>query len=102
MLLLGWMATGCSDNEAIIIENEITQEGAVTLVLKGYENASEGFSICQPEGFTYPFYIQDRTFHGDVYWFVRSDAGRLDAMQTLGCYAGYSGAGKRLATIYRH
>ena len=61
MLLLGWMATGCSDNEAIIIENETTQEGAVTLVLKGYESASEGFSICQPEGFTYPFYIQDRT-----------------------------------------
>ena len=46
MLLLGWMATGCSDNEAIIIENETTQEGAVTLVLKGYESASEGFSIC--------------------------------------------------------
>ena len=83
MLLLGWMATGCSDNEAIIIENEITQEGAVTLVLKGYESASEGFSICQPEGFTYPFYIQDRTFHGDVYWFVKSDAERLDAMQDI-------------------
>ncbi|MDN0079212.1 DNA/RNA non-specific endonuclease [Bacteroides gallinaceum] len=83
MLLLGWMATGCSNNEAIIIENEITQEGAVTLVLKGYESASEGFSICQPEGFTYPFYIQDRTFHGDVYWFVKSDAGRLDAMQDI-------------------
>ena len=83
MLLLGWMATGCSDNEAIIIENETTQEGAVTLVLKGYESASEGFSICQPEGFTYPFYIQDRTFHGDVYWFVKSDAERLDAMQDV-------------------
>lgn len=83
MLLLGWMATGCSDNEAIIIENETTQEGAVTLVLKGYESASEGFSICQPEGFTYPFYIQDQTFHGDTYWFVRSDAGRLDAMQDI-------------------
>ena len=83
MLLLGWMATGCSDNEAIIIENETTQEGAVTLVLKGYESASEGFSICQPEGFTYPFYIQDRTFHGDVYWFVKSDAERLDAMQDI-------------------
>ena len=83
MLLLGWMATGCSDNEAIIIENEITQEGAVTLVLKGYESALQGFSICQPEGFTYPFYIQDRTFHGDVYWFVKSDAERLDAMQDV-------------------
>lgn len=83
MLLLGWMATGCSDNEAIIIENETTQEGAVTFVLKGYESSSQGFSVCQPEGFTYPFYIQDRTFHGDVYWFVRSDAERLDAMQDV-------------------
>ena len=80
MLLFGFIVVGCSDNDTITIENETTQEGAFTLVLKGYESASEGFSVCQPEGFTYPFYIQDKTFHGDVYWFSKSDAGRLDAM----------------------
>ena len=80
LLFLSCMAVGCSDNDTIIIENETTQEGAITLILKGYEDISEGFSVCQPEGFTYPFYIQDQTFHGDVYYFVKSNAERLDAM----------------------
>lgn len=80
MLLFGFMAMACSDNDTINFENETTQEGAVTFVLKGYEDRSEGFSVCQPEGFTYPFYIQDKTFHGDVYYFVKSTAHRLDDM----------------------
>ena len=41
MLLFGFIVVGCSDNDTITIENETTQEGAVTLVLKGYESASD-------------------------------------------------------------
>lgn len=84
LLLAGWLVAGCSNDDVIVAEGiETTQEGAVTLVLKGYESSSEGFSICQPEGFTYPFYIQGKAFHGNAYWFKESDAERLDAMQEV-------------------
>ena len=84
MLLIGFIAVGCSDNETPVVESiETTQEGAVIQVLEGYESVSQGFSICKPEGFTYPFYIQDKTFHGDVYYFVKSNAERLDAMSEV-------------------
>ena len=83
MLLIGWLMAGCNEDDTVIIVNETTQEGAITQVLQGYESVLQGFSICKPEGFTYPFYIQDQTFHGDVYWFVRSDAERLDEMQDV-------------------
>ena len=81
LLLAGWLVAGCGNDDVIVEEGiETTQEGAVTLVLKGYESSSQGFSICRPEGFTYPFYIRGKAFYGDVYWFKESDAERLDAM----------------------
>lgn len=41
---------------------QTTEEGSSTLVLKGYESSSFGFSIFQPEGFNKPFYIKEKSF----------------------------------------
>lgn len=62
---------------------QTTQEGASTLVLKGYENAALGFSVFQPEGFDSPFYIQDKKFAGNAYSFTQVAAARLDEMTTV-------------------
>lgn len=50
LLMLGMVACESSDapyNGYI----ETTQEGAATLVLKGYENPQSGFTVFEPEGF---------------------------------------------------
>lgn len=82
LLSLCLLLAGCSGHDVIPAE-QTTQEGAVTLVLKGYESISAGFSVCRPEGFTYPFYIQNRSFYGEVYRFVRTGEERLDTMQEI-------------------
>lgn len=61
---------------------ETTQENAATLVLKGYENPQAGFTVFEPDGFQSPFYIQDKTFYGKQYAFVKSTSTRLDEMKT--------------------
>lgn len=48
---------------------ETTEEGSVTLVMKGYEGAATGFSVFQPQGFDKPFYIKDKGFAGAAYRF---------------------------------
>lgn len=71
VLLLGVCLGGCESSDAPLngyIEN--TQEGSVTLVVKGYENPSAGFSVVQPEGFHSPFYIQEKKFVGKAYLFA--------------------------------
>ena len=81
LLMLGMVACESSDapyNGYI----ETTQEGAATLVLKGYENPQSGFTVFEPEGFQTPFYIQDKAFYGKQYTFVKSSATRLDEMKT--------------------
>ena len=81
LLMLGMVACESSDapyNGYI----ETTQEGAATLVLKGYENPQSGFTVFEPEGFQTPFYIQDKAFYGKQYTFVKSSSTRLDEMKT--------------------
>ena len=60
---------------------ETTQEDAQTLVLKGYESANSGFSVCKPKGFDSPFYLKDKNFTGSAYDFIQSTEKRLDQMQ---------------------
>ena len=75
---------GCDDQNTIPNGYvQTTQEGASTLVLKGYENAALGFSVFQPEGFDSPFYIQDKKFAGNAYSFTQVAAARLDEMTTV-------------------
>ena len=64
-------------------QQETTQQGAQTLVLKGYESPSLGFTTCQPDGFSAPFYIQDKSFCGSAYSFVAVSANRLDEMSVV-------------------
>lgn len=62
---------------------EVTQDEANTLVLKGYESVSSGFSVFQPEDFETPFYIKEKQFYGERYEFAETDAKRLDEMETI-------------------
>ena len=83
-LALALFNVGCDDQNTIPNGYvQTTQEGASTLVLKGYENASLGFSVFQPEGFDSPFYIQDKKFAGNAYSFTQVAAARLDEMTTV-------------------
>lgn len=83
-LSLALFNVGCDDQNTIPNGYvQTTQEGASTLVLKGYENAALGFSVFQPEGFDSPFYIQDKKFAGNAYSFTQVAAARLDEMTTV-------------------
>lgn len=83
-LALALFNVGCDDQNTIPNGYvQTTQEGASTLVLKGYENAALGFSVFQPEGFDSPFYIQDKKFAGNAYSFTQVAAARLDEMTTV-------------------
>lgn len=62
---------------------ETTQADASTLVLKGYESTTTGFSVFKPDGFESPFYIQDKNFYGKQYQFAEVSARRLDAMTEM-------------------
>lgn len=83
-LALALFNVGCDDQNTIPNGYvQTTQEGASTLVLKGYDNAALGFSVFQPEGFDSPFYIQDKKFAGNAYSFTQVAAARLDEMTTV-------------------
>lgn len=83
-LALALFNVGCDDQNTIPNGYvQTTQEGASTLVLKGYENAALGFSVFQPEGFDSPFYIQNKKFAGNAYSFTQVAAARLDEMTTV-------------------
>ena len=83
-LALALFNVGCDDQNTIPNGYvQTTQEGASTLVLKGYENAALGFSVFQPEGSDSPFYIQDKKFAGNAYSFTQVAAARLDEMTTV-------------------
>lgn len=62
---------------------ETTQNDASTLVLKGYNNSSEGFSVFKPSGFSSPFYIENKAFSGKAYSFIEASEKRLDAMTVV-------------------
>lgn len=79
VFLLG--VTACDESDAPLNGYvETTEDGATTLVLKGYENVVNGFSVFQPDGFDTPFYIKDKKFYGANYLFAKASATRLDAM----------------------
>lgn len=59
---------------------EETEEGSSTLILKGFEDTSLGFSVFQPSGFQAPFYIKDKMFYGMSYQFAEASGTRLDAL----------------------
>ena len=83
-LALALFNVGCDDQNTIPNGYvQTTQEGASTLVLKGYENAALGFSVFQPEGFDSPFYIQDKKFAGNAYSFTQVAAARLEEKTTV-------------------
>lgn len=62
---------------------QTTEDGSSTLVLKGYESSSSGFSVFQPEGFEKPFYIAEKKFCGLAYRFVKSDSYGLSDLASL-------------------
>lgn len=76
-----FVVTAC-DNDNVPANGyfETTQDGAISEVLKGYISDAEGFTVCQPEGFDSPFYIQDKQFTGNAYAFAKANEDRLDAM----------------------
>ena len=62
---------------------QATEEGSSTLVLKGYESSSFGFSIFQPEGFNKPFYIKEKKFYGSAYRFAKVGLHGLSELTSL-------------------
>ena len=62
---------------------QTTEEGSSTLVLKGYESSSFGFSIFQPEGFNKPFYIKEKKFYGSAYRFAKVGLHGLSELTSL-------------------
>lgn len=84
LLLVGLCFGGCDPSETMPYGYvETTQEGASTFILKGYENANQGFSVFEAEGFESPFYIKEKSFSGKKYAFAEVSATRLDAMTEI-------------------
>nr|WP_300724717.1 DNA/RNA non-specific endonuclease [uncultured Bacteroides sp.] len=83
LLASALLVTSCGEDSVPVNGYiETTQDNAETLVLKGYESSADGFSVCQPEGFASPFYIQEKSFVGSAYNFIVASAKRLDEMTT--------------------
>lgn len=83
LLLSVWLG-GCDSSDAPLNGYiETTQEGSMTLVMKGYENSSDGFSVFQADGFEKPFYIQDKKFLGTAYHFAPGIDGQLSVMSEI-------------------
>ena len=61
---------------------EPTQEDAVTYVMKGYEDARQGYTVLKPKGFNSPMYLQEKQFAGNAYSFVKTASQRLDELTT--------------------
>lgn len=57
-----------------------TVNGSSTFVLKGYENASEGYNVFKTGNIDYPFYIQQKKFVGKAWTFVLASETGLDKM----------------------
>ena len=80
-LTVGFYA--CDDDQALANGYvEPTQEGSVTYVMKGYEDAKLGYSVLKPEGFKSPMYLQEKQFTGKAYSFVQTASQRLDELTT--------------------
>lgn len=81
LLISVWLG-GCDDSSDALPYGYIgtTQEGSSTMVLKGYENYSDGFNVFEAEGFDAPFYIQEKKFVGKAYRFAAGNDGKLTDM----------------------
>lgn len=81
VLISVWLG-GCNDSSDALPYGyvETTQEGSSTIVLKGYENYSDGFNVFKAEGFDSPFYIQEKKFKGKAYRFATGKGGKLADM----------------------
>lgn len=55
--------TACGDDSDVPANGyiETTEEGSATFILKGYEDASDGFNVFEGEGFEKSFYIWRRS-----------------------------------------
>lgn len=82
VLVIGFVACD-NDQKPINGYFETTQNDASTLVLKGYNSASEGFSVFKPSGFDSPFYIKEKAFYGNAYRFIEASEKRLDVMSDV-------------------
>lgn len=53
LLVAGLYFTACGDDSDVPANGyiETTEEGSATFVLKGYEDASDGFNVFEGEGF---------------------------------------------------
>lgn len=81
VLISVWLG-GCNDSSDALPYGyvETTQEGSSTIVLKGYENYSDGFDVFKAEGFDNPFYIQEKKFIGKAYRFATGKGEKLADM----------------------
>lgn len=86
--LLGAFIWGACDSkgDSLVEENgyiEITENGASTIVLEGYNTPSIGFSVLKPAGFASACYIKEKMFVGENYSFIVTTEKRLDAMTEI-------------------
>lgn len=84
VLISVWLG-GCNDSSDALPYGyvETTQEGSSTIVLKGYENYSDGFNVFKAEGFDSPFYIKEKKFIGKAYHFATGKGEKLADMTAV-------------------
>lgn len=82
LLAAGLCFTACGDDSDVPANGyiETTEEGSATFVLKGYEDASDGFNVFEGEDFEKSFYIAEKKFAGSAWRFVKAASGPLSAM----------------------
>ena len=81
LLFWAWIMAACDSSDAPLNGYiETTEGGSSTLILKGYEDVTDGFCVFQPDGFDSPFYIKEQNFYGLRYLFSKDTATRLEAM----------------------
>ncbi len=85
LLVAGLCFTACGDDSDVPANGyiETTEEGSATYVLKGYEDASDGFNVFEGEGFEKSFYILEKKFTGSAWSFVKAASGPLSAMTEI-------------------
>lgn len=85
LLVAGLFFTACGDDSDVPANGyiETTEEGSATFILKGYEDASDGFNVFEGEGFEKSFYILEKKFTGSAWSFVRAASGPLSAMTEI-------------------
>lgn len=81
LLISVWLG-GCESSSDSLPYGYIekTEDGSATMVLKGYEDYSQGFNVFKAEGFDSPFYIKDKKFVGSSYRFAPGTDGKLADM----------------------